>query len=489
MPPQPPVKFNFGASSASQAGQAGQYAGQFGDAYDKQSQNRLYGTQYFDQVYSQYMSFIEQYKTSNPELYERLKGLLQFNAYNPSNKESFWGDTSGIQDFYNNHFNTAMQNAQQLIDEYNQREYNDPASQMSRMQNAGLNPALSGGENITPGEAGDATPDPVPVESPAHEGSAPLLDFANMGMNFFNGVLSLMSGVQSLGISFTQKGLLNGQLADAAWNFAVKEEAGKVRFPTKSDGSVDYSAVPEHLIESITKESRPKGAWGKALQHARGNIVYDSEGRPSTALTRAFRENMEAATSAQRHAAENMAQPGYDDDLDAYAAGFADIIVSKQTQALDFDVKIRAFDKKIREVEAGNAESLGRSQVARAAAEARGASAQARSQGAIADYNEGLLSPELGSAEGRSRQLSAELDSIESEIDKELESTWKEIQDYIGKKEHGRLGHYGRILMPGLRQEVESIFEHRRQAVRERRSRLNALGDAATNALVNSVKP
>ena len=464
---------------------------QFGADYDAQSKNRLYGTQYFDANYERYMSFIDQFK-DNEELYNRLKDLFQFTAYSPSNKESFWGDTSGIQDYYNQAFGNAMQAAQQIVDEYNQRDYNSPSAQVAREKAAGLNPALNGGQNISPGTAGDATPEGVVPAAADHtaEGADTALQtglsFAQLGMNFMTGITSLIGGVQQLGLNYTQRGLLQTSLADMASDVALKEEARKFKYPTKEDGTVDYSAVPDLIVPSTSIKGRPKGAAGKALERARGNL-YDENGKPTSALMRAIRDYQAGAVENQGRIAHAMADAGFSESIEDYAAGYSQIIVQKQIDALDWDNKLRKLDARLRAhqgtiagAEANVAEALN-------SAELESAQAQAKSDKAIAEYNAGYYTQGLGEAKSTAESLLSELDAIDAEISKEQESTWKEIQDFISDPVHGKVGKYGIILMPGLRQEVDEIFERRHQAVERRRERLRNLGDSATQALIGSI--
>lgn len=457
----------------------------FGLDYDQQSKNRLYGTQYFDSTYQRYMDYIEQYR-GNTELYDRLKDLYQFTAYNPSNKESFWGDTSGIQDYYNSAFQSAMNNALQIVDEYNQRDYNDPASQMSREKNAGLNADLNGGQNITPGEAGDATPDPQPLTPSLHDGSAPGFDFAQMGMNFVSGLTSLIHGVQALGLNHTQQGLLSTALSDSAMDVALKEEAAKYRYPTLESGEVDYSAVPDLVVPASVKNGRPRGAAGKALERARGNL-YDQDGKPSTALKRAIMEHQKGLVENTVAAGTGMATPGYSESIEDFAAGYSDIIVHKQIDALDWDNRLRKLDARLKTAQSTTAEAYAGQASRTASAEASAAESKAREAYAQAGFAEGYYSEELGQSKATAEQLENELSAIEDEIAKEQEATWKAIQDYVKDPKHGRLGKFGITLLPGLRQEVDRIFESRRESIRSRRESLRKLGDGATNAIVGAI--
>lgn len=474
---------NSGKSEGS--GKTGQYSGLFGSGYDTMNESALFDTRYFDQNYAQWLNFIEQYK-DNPELYERLKTLFQFTAYTPSNKEFFWGDTAGIRDYYNNEFKTAMNNAYQLIDEYNQRSYNDPTSQLSRERAAGLNPELNGGEGLSPGEAGDATPDPIPNESPAHEAGSPGFDFAQMGMNFITGLTSLIGGVQALGMNYTQQGLLSTALSDSAMDVALKEEAAKYRYPTLENGDVDYSAVPELVVPDSFKNGRPKGAAGKALERARGNL-YGENGEMSTALKRAIMAHQKGLVENTVAAGTGMATPGYSESIEDFAAGYSEIIVQKQIDALDWDNRLRKLDARFKAAQSTTAEAYAGQASRVASAEASAAESKAREAYAQAGFAEGYYSEELGQSKATAEQLENELSAIEDEIAKEQEATWKAIQDYVKDPKHGRLGKFGITLLPGLRQEVDRIFETRRESIRTRRESLRKLGDGATNAIVGAI--
>ena len=97
-------------------------------------------------------------------------------------------------------------------------QYNSPTAQAQRMQAAGMNPNLNGGQSIDSGSAAPMGEDPsTPMQSTGEEGV--LTEFANGVMSIFSSSLGILETFQGINRNHLQNTLLaiQGESDFAAW--------------------------------------------------------------------------------------------------------------------------------------------------------------------------------------------------------------------------------------------------------------------------------
>lgn len=344
------------AGSVSAAFNNHDYGDTFGADYSQAHNYPFYNTQAFDTNYAQYLKMIENYK-GNPELYQRLLELYQWQAYEPGFWEGFMGDKSGWQDFYNQLHMTNMNAAQNLIDEYNQREYNSAESQVARERAAGLNPDLNGGQNITPGEAGDATPatEPTPLiphGNDAAQGAIQVFDFAK---DIVTSVVGMYDMIKGLGIKDAAIALNDLEIDDKAYDIALKQESGKIgprrMFYKKEDGSYDWEKMAsDFFVQPVTKKGRGSRAT-RALSSARNKLYYTEDGQQyiSPALQNAILAMDKNISDNAVGYAKNVSEPGYDPQgITEWAAMLGQTQTKWRLDTMKFDSLCREWEYKVK---------------------------------------------------------------------------------------------------------------------------------------------
>lgn len=419
-------------------------------AYERQQQYSqrggnasLFGTSIYDNYLSQYQQFISQYE-SNPELYQRLKDLYQFNGYIPNNGELFWGDTSGFNDFYTQSYNTAMDNARQLIDEYNQRSYNSPVAQEQRMDAAGINSSLAGSDAVKADQAGDATPEPIPQVPNAHDTSGAAAPF-NFAKDIFTQTLGVLEMVQGFGIRNVTKVLGDLDINDKAYRIALGQEAGKIvgrkGMYKNADGTYDWSKIAEDTVlqgelDPSTPKKAPKlhGA-AKALDLARKKLYYDENGvrKPSPALQQAISSMDKSLSDNILGYAQNLSMPGYSvEGIMDFASQLSQTQTEWRLQSMKYEARLRELEVKVKELEQPAVEAKSKYE---------------------ADYygTEGL-----GRAEGEAAKSTAETTTFQNKAKKlraEYEAWREDSINSLYKKVYGNGEWYNKVgvmFLPGV---------------------------------------
>lgn len=133
--------------------------------------------------------------------------------------------------------------AQKQYDE----QYNDPLAQVERMRNAGLNPDIDGGSNISSGQAASLGEDPsTPM---ATSGDAPqLLQFANTVMSSFTSAIGMVGTFQGIRRNALQNRVLSIQ------GDADLQDLAKKMFPyflpDSAEGQVEENGT-EHSWQDL----------------------------------------------------------------------------------------------------------------------------------------------------------------------------------------------------------------------------------------------
>lgn len=472
-----------------------------------------YHPEIYTQQYEDYLASIQDLKGTS--YYDTLLNHsgAQFQAYEPGWLENTFGSERGVAEFYTNRFASAYQAADQARDALRQEKFNLPAAELQRRQAAGINDALNGGQNVGSGSTPDGVSDSVPPsaigsfgESGPADATSPF-SLADAGMNFISGCLSFASSLYDLGFKNIQNAGSDLALLNDAYDYTVKTEGNREPLPTKEDGTVDYSAVPDYMLDSISVNGRAKGKLGRTLLRARGLVSYSRDGKLSTPLRMKMAENAANYTSNVVKSGTNMAVPGYADDPADFAAAYGKIMVDNEVKMIQTNARIREIDERIAllseslkgtelKVAEGTADAAiaqAGSEANLAATEARVASATAgsriseaesmsRSAAAQAGYNEGALTNERGSAEAKAVQIQKEIDTLIGEIDKAEAEVWESLSKELDN--YGFWGKVGHAFLPSLRQDVHGTFERKRAELSEKKRHLRNLAD---DALVGTV--
>lgn len=321
--------------------------------------------------YNDYMQRIEQYKGT--EYYDRLLNnpYISFQQFNPSamgKLDKFFGGTDGSAAFYNDRENNANEYLAGILSEIQQNSRNSTSQQVARDQAAGFNDSLTGQvANGTPAATpqDDAAP-PSPGVTGA-EAAESASSFANAGMNFISGIIGLAQSLQSMGLMSVQKSAALTSLSDNVYNFTLKTTADELGLPEIGpDGKYDYSQVSDKVLEAVTKSAKRASPFGnrradKLYRQMRGRITFDKEGRPTSALQRAWSENLNKTSQNLTEAAKNAALPGFSfdaDDFGSFVKSVGDSLVNYQLKLVELEAKVAENDAIISELQAKAAPTL-----------------------------------------------------------------------------------------------------------------------------------
>lgn len=273
--------------------------------------------------YQNYMSVAERYKGT--EYYDLFMAnpYLTFQQYSPTVGDMFaslFGSNAGADRFYQSRIDQGTEYMNKILAQIQAESHNSTSAQVARDRAAGLNPDLTG--DVT--SAGQTTPvpeDTTPPEFPTAgaESMQALGSIASTGLSFVNGILGFVQGCQSIGLNVIQGGVAQATMAKDMYDFILHDEAGNLPLPRQlDDGSYDFAGVPTTSLEAVYKKGNKKNPFtGRAAalySKLRGSILYDKEGRPTSALERAWRENVAGAAGSTKSAAEAMSLPGFDFD-------------------------------------------------------------------------------------------------------------------------------------------------------------------------------
>lgn len=372
-----------------------------------------YGPDQWKAWSNSYMQQIEQYK--NTPYYEQLKNN-PYLAYQEAPLNFFdrlWRNMTGKSaketDFQNQRMQSAQEYYAQVMDAMRQEEYNSPQAQMARMKAAGINPELSGGEGISSGETGTASPDDTPPAAVPTEDAAAAGQIMSLGFGLFQNAISAIAGIQNIYGASLANSQREMALTDQGWDQLIKLAA------ESSDLNLGGKTIQELSsddIDRITSDS----VHGLIDRLGRGEFsnMYDRKvtrkmmkrlesilgdgGTNSLAYKKYRSELMKEISGNTESAAETMGKFGFSDNILKYGQQIADTFSNIEKEA---------------RLAAG-----------------RLTSSASRQAGAEADYAEAYYSTELGAAEGeaaledaRMRKAQAKLDSyIDTQLDGLLDS-------------------------------------------------------------------
>lgn len=414
--------------------------------------------QIWQKMYNDYLSRIEKYKGT--ARYDQLLNnpYIQYQDYDPTFFEGLFGSTTGMQNFWNSRQTQALEALGQIQDADYQNDYNSPVQQAAREVAAGLNPNITG---VGTGEqpAADATPavESSPVTSlDGADGSFEGL--ATGSINFLQGCVGLYNSLSSLGLLSANKASAVLDAVGKANSLALGEVAGKKPMFTDADGNVDYAALSDHLLNPSNKSGLQsyKGLKGSARRYykrAIGTLMYDAEGRPTTALRREYTRQAADSAIAHKEASDAIAETGMPDGLLDLSSKMAETILQAKVKALELQNTARtlendllSFRKDLEEKRKANYETI-------AAAEAAQAGYTADAFGANEDGET------LGQAEGKARLLQARLNKLQYRWMLLKQNTWNSLYDTVDQWKNPIWRGIGMNMLPGLQHSVDAVFQ------------------------------
>lgn len=193
--------------------------------------------------------------------------------------------------------------AQKAYDE----QYNSAAMQAERMRAAGLNPDLSGGSNISPGEAASPAQDPsTPMETSGQE--AELHNFASTVMSLFSSGLGIVEAIQGV-----RARNLNNRLT--AWQTeGYIAQYAKDMFPYMLPNSPEPAGIDPNTYdwkaETLRNAERFSGKLPKSLRKAFYDHIerfWDSAPAEKDALLE-FVERVKASKEYHKESSSNYSE-------------------------------------------------------------------------------------------------------------------------------------------------------------------------------------
>lgn len=412
--------------------------------------------QIWNKMYQDYLSKIEKYKGT--ARYDQLLNnpYIQYQDYDPTFFEGLFGSTTGMQNFWNSRQTQALEALGQIQDADYQNEYNSPVQQAARETAAGINPNIAG---VQGEPAADASPavETAPVTSlDGADGSFEGL--ATGSINFLQGCIGLYQSLSSLGLLNAQKANAVLGAVSQANDLALSEVAGKKPMFTDANGNVDYAALSDHLLNPSNKSALQsyKGLRGPARRYykrAVGTLMYDAEGRPTTALRREYTKQAAESAIAHKQAGEAIAETGMPDGLLDLSSKMAETILQAKVKALDLQNTARklendllGFRKQLEEQRSGNYATM------------------AAAEGAQAQYNADLYGTtdggeRLGETEGKARAYMAQINKLQARWMKLKQETWNKLYDGVDSWKNPIWRGIGMNMLPGLQYSVDAIFE------------------------------
>lgn len=353
-----------------------------------------------------YLDAIEQY-SSDPELYKYLMTnphlLRNSGTYQPYWYEKFIGTSDTNELRYNAQMKSEANSwLADALKEKHIEEYTDPAAEIARRKNAGINDDLTGGSQIGPGEPANPSPEDTDTDLPynlsnqANEGAintiGSVMSAVNMAMNMASSFQALNAGEISM---------LNGEISNYSDFNKVVGEALSTNLSadelkaiiTDKEGSSEALSKAMNFIMSDTFLSslppRLRKRFSRLSRRGRGNDIF----------TASQLQTILKSYSSERFGLANiLGHPYYKDDFSSMLADISGYIAKYQ---IDYDKLWKDFDFDKLSV-------------------------------SMTDENGNVVS--LGRAEGIAQMQSKLYESLKSESDKLTEQLWNNIEHTLTSK-------------------------------------------------------
>lgn len=358
---------------------------------------------------------------------------------------------SGENSFYNDRENNAQEELSRILGMMEENQRNSSVSQVMRDRAAGINDTLSGqiaGDTPAASAAPDETPpDPGPG---AGDFGQFMQDIVGLTSGFVTGCVNLAKSFNELGLQNIAKKAGKVDLAEKMRGFMLENEAGKMPGPTKIGDKYDFSNALDGLVAppklglsgepldpSQVRSTAPVFKDRKLQQmynRMRGTVAYDSEGKPTVALQRAYKKMYADTSEDVLRGAQAASHPGFDpDDIPSFSASLAVEETSVVNAIRKADLDLRGISK-------------------------RHQSAQADSAEARAAYDQEYYSPELGEAARQDAMGEFDLKKSIRAVEKskaEFNKAIQQARNNLMEKCKGKT--YAMILLPGLLSAVDSV--------------------------------
>lgn len=293
-------------------------------------------------MYQDYLKRIEPYKGTS--YYEQLLNnpYYQYADYGHSWFEGIWSNLTnnfgGVDKFYSDRQTSGDEYFNQVLDSMRQQAYNSPGAQASREAAAGVNVDLTGGQQISPGEASEVMPDDTPPVSPEVSDASEFMEVANLGFQFFTQVMSMGSFLQEMTGKSIQNAAADMALTDQGYDSLVKIMAGSSSLPGSIDeyegmSEEDKLAMDKGLIRELDaaiSSGQLKGMYStkrarQLVKLLRGSIQYDKNGKPTLAYETYRSKLLAERYKSHESAAGVIGNIAFSEDLGEFGSQIADI--------------------------------------------------------------------------------------------------------------------------------------------------------------------
>lgn len=269
--------------------------------------------------------------------------------------ESWFGDYSARDKFYQEQDQSAMEYINQLLDAQHQEEYNSEGQTAERLRAAGLNPDLQGLEQGS--DAVSAVPDDTPPGGMPNEGINPAEMLGNGliegALSFMNPTNILSSGVSLYGAVLAGRknksdielnelsGILGalGKMPDIAAGLAPTESVS-----VDDSGTVRLDAAQvDAAIEGLGVSKRTS----QRLKQLAGMTSYDKNGNTTTAFQNAYRKLREGSLESGSNIAKYVSSPGYSENLQEWSQGYLERYGAFQEEILSLTLEAQRQQAKL----------------------------------------------------------------------------------------------------------------------------------------------
>lgn len=193
--------------------------------------------------------------------------------------------------------------AQKAYDE----QYNDASAQAERLRAAGINPDISGGQGISPGEAASLPQDPsTPMQTTGQE--AELHNFASTVMSLFSSGLGIVEAIQGV-----RARNLSNRLTDWQTEGYIAQYA-KEMFPYMLPNSPEPAGIDPNTYdwkaETLRNAERFSGKLPKSMRQAFYDHIerfWDSAPAEKDAMLE-FVERVKASKAYHKETSENFSE-------------------------------------------------------------------------------------------------------------------------------------------------------------------------------------
>lgn len=350
-----------------------------------------------------YLDAIEQY-SSDPELYKYLMTnphlLRNSGTYQPYWFEKFIGTSDTNELRYNAQMKSEANSwLADALKEKHIEEYTDPAAEIARRKNAGINDDLTGGSQIGAGEPANPSPEdtdtdlPYNLSSQANEGAintiSSVMSAVNMAMNMASSFQALNAGeISMLNGEISNYSDFNKVLGEALSTNLSADELNAII--TDKEGSSEALSKAMNFIMSDTFLSslppRLRKRFSRLSRRGRGNDIFTAS---------QLQTILKSYSSERFDLANILGHPFYKKDFNDTIALISDYVSKYQ---IEYDKLWKDFDF----------DKLG-----------------------VLDKETGMT---LGEMEGQAQLASKRYEALRADSDAITEKLWNDIETHLKSK-------------------------------------------------------